>query len=111
MTSRYSNLHQRDRTQERTQLFTNVGPYNPSQVINSSSTSRSSTPYNRTATPDSHYSDAVLQQLESQNEEHIEGLSAKVKMLKDVCEDALSILSEDRSRINCGCPGTTTALN
>lgn len=31
------------------------------------------------------YSDAVLDSLESQNESEIEGISAKVKMLKDVC--------------------------
>src|SRR5438552_17308620 len=32
------------------------------------------------------YSHAVLDELESQNDAHVEGLSAKVKMLKDVCE-------------------------
>ena len=31
-----------------------------------------------------HYSDAVLSHLESQNDEEVEGISAKVKMLKDV---------------------------
>ena len=30
------------------------------------------------------YSDAVLSELESQNDNHLEGMSAKVKMLKDV---------------------------
>ena len=30
------------------------------------------------------YSDAVLSELENQNDQHIEGISAKVKMLKDV---------------------------
>jgi blocked early in transport 1 len=40
----------------------------------------------RAATPNSRgqYSDAVLSELESQNEEQLEGMSAKVKMLKDV---------------------------
>lgn len=40
----------------------------------------------RTATPNSkgHYSDAVLSELESQNDEQLSGMSAKVKMLKDV---------------------------
>ncbi|KAL2007620.1 hypothetical protein VTN00DRAFT_7602 [Thermoascus crustaceus] len=40
----------------------------------------------RTATPNSkgHYSDAVLSSLESQNDSEIEGISAKVKMLKDI---------------------------
>lgn len=32
------------------------------------------------------YSDAVLSELENQNDAHVEGISAKVKMLKDVCE-------------------------
>lgn len=38
------------------------------------------------ATPNSkgQYSDTVISQLESQNDEHLEGLSAKVKILKDV---------------------------
>jgi blocked early in transport 1 len=31
-----------------------------------------------------HYSDAVLSSLESQNDSEIEGISARVKMLKDV---------------------------
>ena len=31
------------------------------------------------------YSDAVLSSLESQNESEVEGISAKVKMLKNVC--------------------------
>ena len=31
------------------------------------------------------YSDAVLSELENQNDQHLEGISAKVKMLKDVC--------------------------
>lgn len=85
MASRYStNLHQRDRNQERTQLFSQVGSYNPAQVLNSSSSSRSSTPYQTATSESNYYSDAVLQQLESQNDEQIEGLSAKVKMLKDV---------------------------
>ena len=40
----------------------------------------------RTATPNKRgqYSDAVLNELESQNEDQLEGMSAKVKMLKDV---------------------------
>ncbi|KAL6720300.1 protein transport protein bet1 [Lecanora helva] len=40
----------------------------------------------RAATPNSRgqYSDAVLSELENQNDQHIEGISAKVKMLKDV---------------------------
>lgn len=31
------------------------------------------------------YSDAVLSELEGQNDIQLEGMSAKVKMLKDVC--------------------------
>ncbi|KAL4954184.1 hypothetical protein BDW69DRAFT_144109 [Aspergillus filifer] len=40
----------------------------------------------KSATPNSkgHYSDAVLSHLESQNDEEVEGISAKVKMLKDI---------------------------
>ncbi|KAI4138713.1 MAG: hypothetical protein L6R39_006654 [Caloplaca ligustica] len=40
----------------------------------------------RPATPNSkgQYSDAVLSELENQNDAHVEGISAKVKMLKDI---------------------------
>ncbi|OOQ84100.1 putative SNARE complex subunit (Bet1) [Penicillium brasilianum] len=40
----------------------------------------------RSATPDKkgHYSDAVLSSLESQNDAEVEGITAKVKMLKDM---------------------------
>jgi blocked-early-in-transport protein 1 len=40
----------------------------------------------RAATPNAkgHYSDAVLSHLESQNDAEVEGITAKVKMLKDV---------------------------
>ncbi|CEN61472.1 Putative SNARE protein [Aspergillus calidoustus] len=40
----------------------------------------------RSATPNAkgHYSDAVLSHLESQNDEEVEGITAKVKMLKDI---------------------------
>ena len=31
------------------------------------------------------YSDAVLSELESQNDEQVEGMSGRVKMLKEVC--------------------------
>lgn len=40
------------------------------------------------------YSDAVLSELESQNDGHLEGMSAKVKMLKDV---GLANLHESQS--------------
>lgn len=36
-----------------------------------------------------HYSDAVLSSLESQNDAEVEGISAKVKMLKDVRDPRL----------------------
>jgi hypothetical protein len=41
----------------------------------------------RTATPNSRgqYSDAVLNELESQNDGQVEGILGKVRMLKDVC--------------------------
>ena len=40
----------------------------------------------RSATPNSRgqYSDAVLSELESQNDDQLSGMNAKVKMLKDV---------------------------
>ncbi|CAI7572515.1 uncharacterized protein N7487_001269 [Penicillium crustosum] len=40
----------------------------------------------QSASPDKkgHYSDAVLSSLESQNDAEVEGISAKVKMLKDI---------------------------
>ena len=46
------------------------------------------------------YSDAVLSELENQNDEQLEGMSAKVKMLKDVHSVSffLFILLPDRSR-------------
>jgi len=45
-----------------------------------------SSPSFRSATPNQRgqYSDAVLSELESQNDEQLEGMSAKVKMLKEV---------------------------
>ena len=41
----------------------------------------------RPATPNrkGQYSDAVLNQLESQNESQVEGIMGKVKVLKEVC--------------------------
>lgn len=41
----------------------------------------------RSATPNSRgqYSAAVLDELESQNDEHVGVLTSKVRMLKDVC--------------------------
>ena len=41
----------------------------------------------RPATPNSRgqYSASVMEELESQNDAQVEGLSAKVKMLKEVC--------------------------
>lgn len=55
-------------------------------VSNGSLEPRTSSPSFRTATPNQRgqYSDAVLSELESQNDEQLEGMSAKVKMLKDV---------------------------
>ncbi|KAI9924523.1 hypothetical protein ASPWEDRAFT_155819 [Aspergillus wentii DTO 134E9] len=53
----------------------------------------------RTATPNAkgHYSDAVLSHLESQNDSEVEGISAKVKMLKDI---TLAIGDEIRDTSN-----------
>ncbi|KAF1990051.1 hypothetical protein K402DRAFT_460772 [Aulographum hederae CBS 113979] len=70
-------------------------PY-PSQPYNSSGSAPGFSAYPggggggaggfRSATPNSRgqYSDAVLSELESQNDEQLEGLSGKVKMLKDI---------------------------
>ncbi|KAI9734934.1 MAG: protein transport protein bet1 [Cirrosporium novae-zelandiae] len=83
-----SALHQRD---PRSSLFENYSgdrtrPGN--QSPGRQSPYGLSTPVNgyRPATPNKkgQYSDAVLSELESQNEEEIEGISAKVKMLKDL---------------------------
>lgn len=40
-----------------------------------------------------HYSDAVLSSLESQNDAEVEGISAKVKMLKDVSKPGCTPVS------------------
>ncbi|CAI7620585.1 unnamed protein product [Penicillium glandicola] len=53
----------------------------------------------QSASPDKkgHYSDAVLSSLESQNDAEVEGISAKVKMLKDI---TLAIGDEIRDTTN-----------
>lgn len=70
-----TSLHQRD---ARTQLF---------DGFDSSSSSRPNSPGFRTATPNARgqYSDSVMSGLESQNENELEGLTARVRLLKDVC--------------------------
>lgn len=88
-----SNIHQRDTAStSRTQLFASATPYNPTSLVGSGSipgsgnVSGTGSPF-RTATPNARgqYADSVMDQLESQNDAQIEGLSAKVKMLKEVC--------------------------
>lgn len=61
-------VHQR----ERTQLFANIKPLG----------SRSGTPIGREPTPS--YNDTILNQLEQQNDDQIDGLSAKVRVLRDL---------------------------
>ncbi|KAI9859271.1 MAG: protein transport protein bet1 [Trichoglossum hirsutum] len=88
MASRFgsSSLHQRD---PRSALFES---YTGGSTRNTPSPARaapgSGASYNafRPATPNSRgqYSDAVLSELESQNDTQLEGMSAKVKMLKDI---------------------------
>lgn len=81
---RYSSqVHQRDTN--RTQLFANATPYNPNFNPNTPSPGPSNSLFGKSS-PESkgQYSDAMLAQLESQNDAQIEGLSAKVKMLKDI---------------------------
>lgn len=102
-----SSIHQRD---ARTQLFSSVSSYNPTSG-NSLAGSRTGTPtssssYSQSTTtnftnryssspypqqqqssqqsPSPYKSDSMLDSLESQNDKHIEGLSAKVKLLKDI---------------------------
>lgn len=60
--------HQR----ERTQLFANARPL----------ASRSGTPIGREPTPS--FNDSVLNQLEQQHDDQIDGLSAKVRVLRDL---------------------------
>ncbi|KAK9380204.1 uncharacterized protein V2V93DRAFT_359724 [Kockiozyma suomiensis] len=69
-----TSLHQRD---ARTQLF---------DGFDSSSSSRPNSPGFRTATPNARgqYSDSVMSGLESQNENELEGLTARVRLLKDI---------------------------
>lgn len=75
--SGYSNaqIHQR----ERTQLFSNAAPYNPAVAMRASSSGLAFHPPAK-----QQYSDDVLRQLESQNDEHISGLTAKVQILKNI---------------------------
>jgi len=53
-----------------------------------SASARSPSPGFRSATPNSRgqYSASVMEELESQNEEHLEGLGQKVRMLRDITE-------------------------
>lgn len=62
----------------------NAYPYANGSTNGSASTFRSATPNKK-----GQYSDAVLNELESQNDAQLEGMSAKVKMLKDVSRDKL----------------------
>jgi blocked-early-in-transport protein 1 len=82
-------LHQRD---ARSQLFDNAGGSSygygygyPGDGRGGSASPRVASAY-RPATPNARgqYSASVLEELESQNDAQVEGLSAKVKMLKDV---------------------------
>ncbi|KAI9800419.1 MAG: protein transport protein bet1 [Piccolia ochrophora] len=96
MSSRFghSNLHNRD---PRSALFDSytgdkarTGSASPARGGLPSHSSNGSlhggSPSFRPATPNSRgqYSDAVLSELESQNDDQLEGMSAKVKMLKDI---------------------------
>lgn len=47
------------------------------------------------------YSDAVLSELESQNDQHIEGMTAKVRMLKEVCTSYSIYSSMADSLVHC----------
>ncbi|KAI2698717.1 hypothetical protein CBS147332_8509 [Penicillium roqueforti] len=58
----------------------------PSPALNGYASSGAAGGGYQSASPDKkgHYSDAVLSSLESQNDAEVEGISAKVKMLKDI---------------------------
>ncbi|KAL7267069.1 protein transport protein bet1 [Rhizina undulata] len=77
-----SNLHQRD---ARSQLFDG---YSPDGRSGGSTPQNTSANGYRSATPNARgqYSASVMEELESQNDAQVEGLSAKVKMLKDITE-------------------------
>ncbi|KAF8468361.1 hypothetical protein BDZ91DRAFT_722497 [Kalaharituber pfeilii] len=82
MSSRYgSHLHQRD---PRSQLFGDQSYNGGSSGLRAPSPGYGYRP----ATPNSRgqYSASVLEELESQNDAQFEGLSAKVRMLKDITE-------------------------
>lgn len=83
MSGRYtSQAHQRDRTA----LFGNAqGSYGRPVTPTNNSISGNATPY-RAATPNSkgQFSAQVYDDLESQNDQQLEGLFGKVRMLKDV---------------------------
>lgn len=51
------------------------------------------------------YSDAVLNELESQNDQQVEGILGKVKILKDVSFILLLLLRVSRGRLFCVCKG------
>ena len=65
---------------ERTQLFANARPYSPSLAMRASPNSARESP------APAAYNDAVYDQLESQHDEQIGGLSAKVSVLKDLSQ-------------------------
>ncbi|BFZ60965.1 protein transport protein bet1 [Saitoella coloradoensis] len=72
----------------RSQLFTPSAnnPYLSSRTPSPGVSTSGSDPSFRSATPNrkGQYSTSVLESLESQNDDKIEGLSAKVRMLKDI---------------------------
>ncbi|KAI9774890.1 MAG: protein transport protein bet1 [Geoglossum simile] len=92
MASRFgsSSLHQRDPRSALFEGYTGGSSRNtpsPNRVaLNGNSGGAASYNAFRPATPNSRgqYSDAVLSELESQNDTQLEGMSAKVKMLKDI---------------------------
>lgn len=84
MSARYnSQAHQRDRTQ----LFGSIPRTSPGikpPYSTNANSIRTESPNASGSNTKPHYTEQMLSDLESQNDEHIEGLTAKVRMLKDV---------------------------
>lgn len=78
--------------------YSSYGGYSPSMMASSNGYggggAGSPSHGYRSATPNrkGQYSDAVLNELESQNDEQVSGILGKVKVLKDVRPAALSLL-------------------
>lgn len=109
------NLQHRERDRDpRSQLFAgrtggSEDPGQPSSSWAASSSFRAATPNSR-----GQYGDTTMSELESQNDMELEGLSAKVKMLKDITVaigDEVTDSSRLLSTMNDGFDQTRTFLS